>query len=256
MSESHGNLNIDPKVPLHEKALELADSIDRCGDILLKQWNIEEWLRENPLANTLTSKEAADTLGRCIAWTELCVPHEVGVRFKKLINDFLDFVIKVEEQCQKRISTLTSEVRSSGRRPGGEIVWMCTADQSVFVNLAVTHISETLRVWANTMPEKASETPPISDGPLPGYRWVNNGEIITDRLQPAAWKMVNHLWNLESKTASFDELKMPVYSDENHDADRNAFGSLRRAANNYFKDHEIGLRVTINKELVSLIAHQ
>ncbi|WP_146447642.1 hypothetical protein [Bythopirellula polymerisocia] len=252
MSESHENLNIDPKVPLHEKALELADSIDRFGDILLKQWNIEEWLRENPLANTLTSKDVADTLGRCFAWAESCVPHEEGVRFKKRINGFLDFVIKVEEQCQKRISTFTSEVGLSGQRLGGETVWKCTENQRIYLNLAVTHTSETLRVWANTMREKASETPPIPDGPLPGFRWGKNGEIIAEQLQPAVWKMLDHLWNVDCRVAAFDQLKQPIYDDSEHIADAGAFGSLRKKANAYFLKHEIPYKVSIKQASVIL----
>ena len=58
-------------------------------------------------------------------------------------------------------------------------------------------------------------------------------------MQPAAWKMVQFLWKQVSRSATFDDLKLPVYEDREHEADEDAFGSLRRAANSFFQSHHI-----------------
>lgn len=90
-----------------------------------------------------------------------------------------------------------------------------------------------------------------ADGPVKGYCWRFNGLVVSG-FQPAAWKMVDHLWNTENRCASFEDLKGPVYDDTEHLADSNNFGSLRRAANKFFEQHEIPLRASVKKNFVTL----
>jgi hypothetical protein len=90
------------------------------------------------------------------------------------------------------------------------------------------------------------------DGPCHPYSWRRDGKKIVGRMQPAAWRMVNHLWTHVDRAAEFKELKLPVYGDREHTADANAFGSLRRAANSFFKKHCIPWRVQLKSRLVSL----
>lgn len=71
-------------------------------------------------------------------------------------------------------------------------------------------------------------------------------------MQPGAWRLVNHLWDHRDRAASFDDLKLPVYDDRDHDADNAAFGSLRRAANSFFRQHDIPWRLYIKKSVVHL----
>ena len=91
-----------------------------------------------------------------------------------------------------------------------------------------------------------------ADGPCGNHQWRQSGKVLTGTMQPAAWKMVNHLWGQPDKAADFDDLKVPVYDDPEHLADANAFGSLRRAANSYFRDNKIPWSVAIKKTSVSL----
>lgn len=92
----------------------------------------------------------------------------------------------------------------------------------------------------------------LPDGPVTGSRWRQNGDVLNDEMQDAAHKMVSYLWRLPGKAASFDDLKVPVYADPDHIADEAAFGSLRRAANNYFRDHGVQWKVSIKKTSVRL----
>lgn len=96
-----------------------------------------------------------------------------------------------------------------------------------------------------------SFSPPI-DGPCHPYTWRRNGQCIADTLQPAAWKLVNHLWQLCDRAATFADLLIPVYEDREHEADHNAFGSLRRAANRFFAKHGLPWRVHVKKTVVYL----
>jgi hypothetical protein len=93
---------------------------------------------------------------------------------------------------------------------------------------------------------------PQEDGPCHPYTWRQNGEVIADRMQPAAWRLVDSLWRRPSRCAAFDELGEHVYQDRDHIFDQTAIGSLRRAANKFFKANGISLRVALKKTLVSL----
>ena len=92
------------------------------------------------------------------------------------------------------------------------------------------------------------------DGPIDGYRWLHNGTRfgVDTPMQPAAWRMVAELSKREGASAPFDDLIEPVYSDRNHIADAIAFGSLRRAANEFFDTNEIPLKVSIKSGVVTL----
>ncbi len=63
---------------------------------------------------------------------------------------------------------------------------------------------------------------------------------------------MNYLWDQPNHTATFADLKLPVYDDPEHPADHDAFGSLRRAANSFFIAHGIPWRVHIKMRVVYL----
>jgi hypothetical protein len=95
---------------------------------------------------------------------------------------------------------------------------------------------------------------PLVDGPCHPYTWCQRSEILNDTMQPGAWRMVNYLWQQPNHSATFDDLKFPVYDDRDHIADAKAFGSFRRAANAFFREHHIPWRVVVKKTVVSLTA--
>ncbi len=97
-----------------------------------------------------------------------------------------------------------------------------------------------------------AESPHASDGPCQPYTWRKAGNSIGYQMQPAAWNLVNYLWDQWDRSATFADLKLPVYDDPEHPADHNAFGSLRRAANNFFRKHGIPWQVCLKKRVVYL----
>jgi len=98
----------------------------------------------------------------------------------------------------------------------------------------------------------ADESAP--DGPYGHCQWRHSGEVIEGTMQVGAWNMAKHLWGQADRTAGFDELIISVYGDSNHIADENAFGSLRKAANQFFRDNGISLAVSLSKSTVSMRA--
>jgi hypothetical protein len=76
--------------------------------------------------------------------------------------------------------------------------------------------------------------------------------VIDDQMQPAAWNMVDCLWQQPELAATFADLKEPVYGDREYGAGIAAFGALRRAANAFFKKHHLRWRVHIKKKVVYL----
>jgi hypothetical protein len=91
------------------------------------------------------------------------------------------------------------------------------------------------------------------DGPCRPYTWRHEGTVAANHMQPAAWRLVDHLWRRPQKAATFDELKQPVYSDPEHIADQSNFGSLRTRANTFLSQHGIPWQVRIKKGLVFLM---
>ena len=63
---------------------------------------------------------------------------------------------------------------------------------------------------------------------------------------------MNHLLQQPDLSAEYNELRQPVYRDQEHQADNNAFGSLRRAANKFFAEYGIPWRVGIKQRIVFL----
>lgn len=114
--------------------------------------------------------------------------------------------------------------------------------------------SELCRISRRLLLEAAIPTDP--DGPCQPFTWRVNGDSVAGEMQPAAWRMVNELFSTEGRSASYDELKLPVYRDAEHVADGNAFGSLRRGANDFFEKHNIPYRVSIKKTTVSLLSQK
>ena len=103
-------------------------------------------------------------------------------------------------------------------------------------------------------PELNAQVDPESDGPYGVRQWRHDGKVVDDQLEPAPWKMVNHLWKLESKSAVFSDLIQPIYGDREHEADEGAFGSHRKKTNQYFDANGIPWKVCLSKGTVSLMS--
>ncbi len=109
--------------------------------------------------------------------------------------------------------------------------------------------ARTTDALGNNAPSRNDETP---DGPCHPYTWRLEGKIIADHMRTGAWNMVNHLWQLPNHSATFDDLKDPVYKDQDHIAVAGEFGSLRKSANAYFGRHKIPYCIGIKKAVVYL----
>lgn len=105
-------------------------------------------------------------------------------------------------------------------------------------------------------PEVNASVDVEKDGPCHPRYWRQNGEVINGTMQIGAWKMVKHLWKQTDRVASFDELKVPVYDDAEHIADDSAFGSLRKAANKFFRGNDIPYSVSLSKTTVSILLRE
>jgi hypothetical protein len=86
----------------------------------------------------------------------------------------------------------------------------------------------------NPITTPTTDSPP-PDGPCHPFTFRHRGKVIDDQMQPAAWNMVDCLWQQPELAATFADLKDPVYDDREHLAGNEAFGALRRDANAFFK---------------------
>jgi hypothetical protein len=93
--------------------------------------------------------------------------------------------------------------------------------------------------------------PPRVDGPCHPYSWRLDGKTI-GKMRTGSWKMVAYLWHQLDRAATYVDLLQPVYDDAEHVADANAFGSLCKAANKFFKEHRIPWRAGTKKAVVYL----
>jgi hypothetical protein len=131
-------------------------------------------------------------------------------------------------------------------------------NQDIIQELLVNEAARALNIFSKDRRPSSAFTgvAPLPDGPVEGYRWRHLGEIITEEMQPAAWRLASALWAKPDRSSPFDDLIEPVYQDPEHLADSDAFGSLRRAANGYFRLHGIPLQVTLKRGVASLVTNQ
>ena len=104
-------------------------------------------------------------------------------------------------------------------------------------------------------PMKSITTPrrdsPLVDGPCHPYSWRQDGQT-TGKMRTGSWKMVKHWWQQPELAATFGDLLQPVYDDSNHIALADAYSSLCREANKFFKEHGIPWRAHTKKAVVYL----
>jgi len=110
----------------------------------------------------------------------------------------------------------------------------------------------TIQAYLKGLKERKAMQSADEDGPCGSCKWRHNGVESSGTMQVGAWKMVKYLWGQADYVATFDDLIVPVYDDANHIADENAFGSLRKAANRFFRDNSIPLAVSLSKATVTL----
>jgi hypothetical protein len=135
-----------------------------------------------------------------------------------------------------------------------ESTWSEEVPDSVIVNLDGNPFSASVvlvDVLLENVEQPLQGNKPL-DGPFGAYQWRLNGKVLKEQMQASPWRLVEFLWNQEHKSASFDELKVPVYSDDLHEADEGTFGALRSKVNAYFKKHDIPYAVSIKKGKVLL----
>lgn len=95
----------------------------------------------------------------------------------------------------------------------------------------------------------------LPDGPFGANGFRLNG-IEHCGLPAKAWALVNFLWGKANRSAGFDELAVPVWSDHAEDVTSDMVGSHRRAANSFFEKAGFPLRVKVTAATrrVALIA--
>ena len=102
-------------------------------------------------------------------------------------------------------------------------------------------------VWSTVIERAGGESEKTPDGPIQpfGFRW--RGEEF-EGLPPLPWRLINHLWQQEERSASFDELGKPVWDDQEApfepDFSGNRFGPVRRDANKWLKENNLPFKVT------------
>ncbi len=92
----------------------------------------------------------------------------------------------------------------------------------------------------------------LNDGPFLPDGFVIGGKAAHVR-RSSVWKLLNFLWALPDRRASFDSLAEPVWGDASHDISYMAIASLRREANRFFGANEFPLKVQIRHEAVWLV---
>lgn len=167
-------------------------------------------------------------------------------------------VALVELACDASLGTALRVTRTIPRGIGLDIYDCSAGDEipnSVVANLDSNPFSASVTfvdlLIANLARQRVD--PPELDGPCGAYQWRLNGKLLDEQMQACPWRLVDFLWKQDHKSASFDELKNPVYSDEQHLADESAFGALRSKVNSYFKKHDIPYCVSIKKGKVLLV---
>ena len=95
-----------------------------------------------------------------------------------------------------------------------------------------------------------------SDGPCNSFKWRHNDKEISVSGGPQVWRLLDYLWKLNGKSASFQELAEPVYGDRNEEPSRGSICSMRAKANKFFKRKKIPWRVGIKANQVSLISSE
>lgn len=88
--------------------------------------------------------------------------------------------------------------------------------------------------------------PPQPDGPVDGFRWRHNGELIKDTMAPKAWRLANHLFHTNNRTAPYQDLA-PIVADDHAETllDFSNCRGHRDRANTFFKKNEIPLTISL-----------
>lgn len=207
-------------------------------EALIAQW---ETLRP------IVSPELAALVGASLkATTGLLGRKDPDDRLRSTIDDLVDVANQLEFELEHQA------VRSEPVADGAAVPVVEKTPGIAEANEPAADSSDATGGTAEVDPKGGKTPSTCPDGPCDPYTWRLNGEKINDQLQPAAWKMIAHLWTLPEKFASFDELIVPTYDDHDHVADGIAFGSLRRAGNAFFEKHGIPQRVSLKGASVLL----
>ena len=131
-------------------------------------------------------------------------------------------------------------------------------DQQIFLDahehIIVRHqaIERKLQFANNTNPVTSdSESIVQTDGPYPpdGFVFLEKTVRIS---KPKLWKLLNYLWACRGMTAEFLDLAEPVWDDREYHVSIDMIGSLRRDANNLFKEAGMPLQIKVRRPYVTL----
>jgi hypothetical protein len=248
-----GQMDIEPFdvfVPLQDLQSQLERLQPRCG--LLTAFDRDDpmpWLSQHDDAEFPGSSPAYEFLSALRS-----KPH----------GSLRAAVVEAASQC-------SAHLRVAAKRSDLHMVaeqWQDVLDEVVGSGLQISHRldREMVAVTAQINRQPSNDDEPIDDrhlrqggdvllfdGPCGVHQWRKGNHVITESMQPAAWRMVSYLWQQPDKSAMYDKLRAPVYDDREAQADNNEFGSLRRGANRYFTEHGIPWQVIIKKRVVGLI---
>jgi hypothetical protein len=106
---------------------------------------------------------------------------------------------------------------------------------------------------ARTLMDLAQRLVPSDpDGPVDGFRWRQNGEVLDDTMQPMPWRLVKYLFDAKDNTATFSDLSPVVGDDHEYILDQSNAKGHQTKANKYFVDHGIPLTVRIKADKIIL----
>lgn len=94
--------------------------------------------------------------------------------------------------------------------------------------------------------EAMGAKPPEPDGPVDGFRWRHNSELINDTMAEGAWRLASYLYHAPDHAADYATLA-PVVADDHSETllDYSNCRGHRHRANIYFKRHGIPWHVEL-----------
>jgi len=119
-----------------------------------------------------------------------------------------------------------------------------------FLNLQISELCRFLETLSGKL---QLDSKPQTDGPIGFNAWLREGKKVDGRLQPMTWRLLNHLWWANDRTAEVEDLAEPVFGDRNITVEKQNLGRQRKLANDFFKRYDLPFRVTISGFKICLV---
>ena len=155
----------------------------------------------------------------------------------------------ITEQTKYSADPLLDIMRATqAKDPLGHMAAFCVSAEEVDRLIWKWHPTKELLVEKAFEADQKQEIPLAlpADGPVDGFRWRHNGEVIQDKMAPGAWRLANHLFLSEDRTASYVELA-PIVADDHAEnfLDASNCRGHQTKANKFFKDHDVLLEISL-----------